>query len=243
MVVAWGRNTFGQTNVPFGLSGVTAIAAGDSHTVALSNGTVVAWGQNLSGQTNVPASLSWVTAISAGAYHTLAITPVVPAIVIQPLSQQVLKGATVTFTVGALGTNLTAFWLKNGIASPNVTPLTLVLPNVTRADKGLYSVILTNSSGSVTSAPALLSVVSAQRIMAPARLANGRYQFDFQDEGGGLGADLTRFEIHSTTEFVGADTIWTTNDTAGLVIVNGAIRFEDAGSGNLPRRFYRVIEK
>ena len=229
--------------MPFGLSGVTAIAAGDSHTVALSNGTVVAWGQNLSGQTNVPASLSWVTAISAGAYHTLAITPVVPAIVIQPLSQQVLKGATVTFTVGALGTNLTAFWLKNGIASPNVTPLTLVLPNVTRADKGLYSVILTNSSGSVTSAPALLSVVSAQRIMAPARLANGRYQFDFQDEDGGVADDLTRFEIQSTTEFVGADTIWTTNDTAGLVIINGSIRFQDVGSVNLPRRFYRVIEK
>ncbi len=34
-VVAWGSDSFGQTKVPAGLSGVVAIAAGVSHTVAL----------------------------------------------------------------------------------------------------------------------------------------------------------------------------------------------------------------
>ena len=34
-VVAWGQNYNGQTNVPAGLSGVTAIAAGAYHTVTL----------------------------------------------------------------------------------------------------------------------------------------------------------------------------------------------------------------
>ena len=34
-VVAWGRNDYGQTTVPEGLTGVTAIEAGFLHTVAL----------------------------------------------------------------------------------------------------------------------------------------------------------------------------------------------------------------
>ena len=71
-VVAWGMNTVGQINVPIGLKGVQAIAAGYSHSVALrSDGTVVAWGSP--GRIQVPAGLSDVTAVTAGAYHTLAL--------------------------------------------------------------------------------------------------------------------------------------------------------------------------
>jgi hypothetical protein len=73
-VVAWGWNTFGATDVPAGLSGVTAISAGAEHSLALkSDGTVVAWGRNYEGQTDVPAGLSGVTAIAAGPYHSLAL--------------------------------------------------------------------------------------------------------------------------------------------------------------------------
>ncbi len=74
VVVAWGDNYNGQTTVPAGLSGVTAISAGGYHSLALkSNGTLVAWGYNGDGQTTVPAGLSGVTAISAGYYHSLAL--------------------------------------------------------------------------------------------------------------------------------------------------------------------------
>jgi hypothetical protein len=73
-VVAWGKNDHGQTGVPAGLSLVTAIAAGESHTVALkSDGTVLAWGDNFVGQTTIPAGLSPVKAIAAGEYHTVAL--------------------------------------------------------------------------------------------------------------------------------------------------------------------------
>ncbi|MFM7808848.1 MAG: hypothetical protein ACKPEA_13135 [Planctomycetota bacterium] len=45
-MVVWGDNRYGQCTVPSGLLGVTQIAAGYFHTVALKNdGTVVAWGQ------------------------------------------------------------------------------------------------------------------------------------------------------------------------------------------------------
>jgi hypothetical protein len=74
LVAGWGRTDGGQTTPPAGLSGVTAIAAGGDHSLALkSNGTVVAWGSNDVGQTDVPAGLSGVIGIAGGAMHTLAL--------------------------------------------------------------------------------------------------------------------------------------------------------------------------
>ena len=62
--------------MPSGLSGVTAIAAGVSHSLALKgDGTVVAWGCGAGadlGQCSVPSGLSGVTAIAAGGSHSLA---------------------------------------------------------------------------------------------------------------------------------------------------------------------------
>ena len=73
-VVAWGYNTSGQTSVPLGLVGVTAVAVGDRHTVALkADGTVVAWGDNSVGQTTVPLGLSGVMEIAAGGNQTVAL--------------------------------------------------------------------------------------------------------------------------------------------------------------------------
>jgi uncharacterized membrane protein YoaK (UPF0700 family) len=69
-VVGWGNNSSGQTDVPPGLSGVTAIAACGSQSLALrADGTVVAWGAG----EDVPAGLSDVTAISCGWGHILAL--------------------------------------------------------------------------------------------------------------------------------------------------------------------------
>jgi hypothetical protein len=57
--------------------GVTAIAAANSHSLALkSDGTVVAWGcgePGDQGQCNVPSGLANVVAIAAGQYHSLAL--------------------------------------------------------------------------------------------------------------------------------------------------------------------------
>jgi hypothetical protein len=72
-VVAWGWNDFGQTDVPEGLAGVIAVAAGYGHSLALKgDGKVVAWGSNDSGQATVPDDLAGVTAIAAGYYHSMA---------------------------------------------------------------------------------------------------------------------------------------------------------------------------
>jgi hypothetical protein len=65
-----------QTDVPAeALSGVTAIAAGWNHNLALkSNGAVVAWGLNNGGQTDVPATASsGVVQIAAGDTYSMAL--------------------------------------------------------------------------------------------------------------------------------------------------------------------------
>ncbi len=65
-VLAWGVDSFGQTNVPPNLTNVIAIAGGWHHSAAVkADGTVVAWGDNNAGQTNVPSNLTNAVAISS----------------------------------------------------------------------------------------------------------------------------------------------------------------------------------
>ena len=63
--------------MPSGLSGVTAIAGGEWHSLALKgDGTVLAWGCAADadwGQCSVPSGLSGVTALTAAARHSLAL--------------------------------------------------------------------------------------------------------------------------------------------------------------------------
>ena len=57
---------------------------------------------------------------------------------------------------------------------------------------------------------------------------NGHFQFHFRDADGELASDLTRFEIHSTTNFQGPATIWQTN-AAGLGFTNWLDPFRGCG--------------
>ena len=72
-VVAWGQNDYGQSNVPAGLSGVMALAAGGEHTAALkSDGTVVTWGTRANAP-QMPVGLGGVFMTAVGHGHTVAL--------------------------------------------------------------------------------------------------------------------------------------------------------------------------
>ncbi len=71
-IVAWGLNTYNQTNVPIGTE-FAQIDAGMYHTVALRNdGSLVAWGRNNFQQCNYPTGNDYI-AVSAGDNHCLAL--------------------------------------------------------------------------------------------------------------------------------------------------------------------------
>ncbi len=83
-----------------------------------------------------------------------------PMILAQPASQTVYAGATVSFTVSAVGApTLTYQWRRNGASIAGATAPSFTITNVQTDQYGSYSVVVANSQGSVSSANATLVVV------------------------------------------------------------------------------------
>ena len=84
-----------------------------------------------------------------------------PAITTQPQNQTVGVGASATFSVTASGSvPLHYQWMVNGMAISGATSASYTTPAVTLADNNeQFSVVVSNSSGSVTSSTATLTVI------------------------------------------------------------------------------------
>src|SRR6266850_2383469 len=92
-----------------------------------------------------------------GAYLALAFAKAgAPEISTQPLGRNVNAGSTVDFHVVACGQPPLSYqWRFYGSDLPDATDSSLILPDVRPANAGLYGVVVSNSSGSVTSSAAL----------------------------------------------------------------------------------------
>ena len=86
-----------------------------------------------------------------------------PSVTTQPASISVTAGQPVTFTVAASGTApFTYQWRRNGVDIAGATSASYTAPAVAMGDSGVsYTVVITNSAGSVTSAAAMLTVTPA----------------------------------------------------------------------------------
>lgn len=83
----------------------------------------------------------------------------VPQITAQPFAQSVNAGSSVTLGVAASGVApFTYQWLRNGVAVTGANSATLTITNAKPSDAGTYTVIITNSAGTVTSSGAVLTV-------------------------------------------------------------------------------------
>jgi hypothetical protein len=97
---------------------------------------------------------------SNAATLTVNPAPVAPSITTQPTSQTVTAGQTATFSVTASGTAPLSYqWQKNGAAISGATSSSYTTPAETTSDTGaLFTVVVSNSAGSVTSSAATLTV-------------------------------------------------------------------------------------
>lgn len=85
----------------------------------------------------------------------------VPIIVKPPQGASVLVGSSVNLAVeGTSSTPLSYQWLLNSAAIASQTGPTYSILNIQKASEGNYQVVLSNSSGSVTSIVARVSVVT-----------------------------------------------------------------------------------
>jgi hypothetical protein len=81
-----------------------------------------------------------------------ASSTVAPSITLQPVSQTVPAGYSVTFTASASGTPVPTYqWLRNGEAISDATGSTFTISRVGLGDAGNYSVFVANAVGVVTS--------------------------------------------------------------------------------------------
>lgn len=150
-------------------------------------------GGNVSGATTNSLTLTSVTTNDAASYSvvitnlfgSVTSAPVTltvlapPLITLQPASRTNHVGTPATFTAQATGVAPLIFqWRKNGTALTNgvnvagATTLTLTLPNVALGDAANYTLVVTNSAGSVTSAVAVLTVVPPPKLSIS--LSNGQ---------------------------------------------------------------------
>jgi uncharacterized delta-60 repeat protein len=88
------------------------------------------------------------------------------AILRSPADRTNYLGTTAQFAVAVAGGGPVGYqWQKEGIDLPGVTASTLTVTNIAETDAGLYAVVVSNSSGSVTSTPARLEVTLSPGIV------------------------------------------------------------------------------
>jgi arabinogalactan endo-1,4-beta-galactosidase len=157
--------------------------------------------------------------------------PTAPSVTTQPASPTVSPGAAATFTVTAAGSSPLSYqWQKAGANIPGATSSTYTTPSTTSIDNGSqFNVVVSNSSGTVTSNLATLNVTTAsQRPLQPVDITpidGGAYYVVNQYSG--LQADLVN-----------------DSQTAGDHVVQGSRSFTDLsqrwGFSKLPGELWTI---
>ncbi|HGY91448.1 MAG TPA: HYR domain-containing protein, partial [Planctomycetes bacterium] len=144
-----------------------------------------------------------------------------PTITGQPVSLTVCEGDPASFTVTATGAGPLSYqWRFGGVPIPGATSSSFTIAATTVADDGNYDVVVSNACGSVTSAPASLTIETVPVVTADPQSQNAcegsMVTFQVAASGGSLTYQW---------RFNGSDLVGETNDT----LVLPAVTLADAG--------------
>lgn len=107
----------------------------------------------------IQIGVNGTTRTPSSAQVALVVVPAVaPRITIPPANTTASLGSQASFSVVASGNNLSYQWQKNSTPISGATASTYTVSNVQAADAGSYSVVVSNSGGSVTSSSATLTI-------------------------------------------------------------------------------------
>lgn len=105
-----------------------------------------------------------------------------PSITAQPANASVITGNAATFTVTALGSNLTYQWMKGGVPISGATSSTYITPAAAwQDDGGVYDVVVSNTLGNATSNNATLHLALSpdQAVYESFALNGGIYETEW----------------------------------------------------------------
>ena len=184
---------------------------------------------NQSGSYRVQVINAFGSATSSDAALNVVIFP--PSIALQPSNQNPLLGGRVTFTVSVTGRAPFRYqWLFNDAAIPGATNSTFTIPAVAQSDAGNYSVVVSNSSGSVTSGSATLTV-----IVPPSLGLQLLAGYPVLRLNGMVGSN---FSVQYVTDL--SVTNWLNLRSISNLTVS-PFQFLDAAGGTSPARYYRAV--
>lgn len=181
----------------------------------------------------VAASYPGQPSISTNLYLTIlpAATETAPQITTQPVATNVVAGMPATFAVAASGNSLVYQWQKGGAKLSGATTSSLTINPAHTTDAADYSVVITNSGGSVTSTAAHLSVsLPPSPVLTVVSPPGNAFQFSFTPATG-----LTN-TIYVTSDL--GNGLWTTLTNIPPPLSATPITVSDPVVGD--RRLYRV---
>jgi len=150
-----------------------------------------------------------------------------PLLGCQLTNQVALAGQTKTFTIKATGTGALKYqWKLNGTNLPSAVNPGLTLSKITTNQAGIYSVVVSNSSGSTNSTAQLTVYDTAAATLASAAHASGQYALNI------AGVPGYQYVVQASTDMVN----WIPVQTNVAPFT-----FVDANVSQFGRRFYRSV--